>query len=68
MNVPDSCDYRDRKAKYPALEDCLYMFLTQLLSNGISVNNDILISKAKEFAIITIILKLGWLWRYGRTG
>jgi len=45
-NVPDSCDYRDRKAKYPALEDCLYMFLTQLLSNGISVNEDILISKA----------------------
>ncbi len=49
-NAPDSFDYRDRKAKYPALEDRLYMFLNQLLSNGISINDDILLSKAKEFA------------------
>ena len=26
------------------------MFLNQLLSNGISINDDILLSKAKEFA------------------
>ena len=36
--------------KYLALEDRLYMFLNQLLSNRTSINDDILLSKAKEFA------------------
>ena len=26
MNAPDSSGFRDRKTKYPALEDCLNMF------------------------------------------
>jgi len=29
VNAPDSFCLRDRKAKYPALEDCLYIFCAE---------------------------------------
>ena len=48
-NASEKVQFRDRKAKFPEFEDCLFIFLQQLLDKKISVSDEIMINKAKEF-------------------
>jgi len=47
--APERIQFRNRKAKFPEFEDCLFIYLQQLLDKKISVSDEILLTKAKEF-------------------
>ena len=42
----DNIGFRVRAAKYPELEDCVSIYLNQLLEKGIPVSDNILIEKS----------------------
>jgi len=54
----DNIEFRQRTAQYPELEDCLFMYLTQLLDRKMSVSEKILIKKAQDYAVIFNITDL----------
>ncbi len=45
----DNAEFRASHARYPEMEECLYIFLTSLLAKKISVSETMLINKAKDF-------------------
>ncbi len=55
LKQPDSVESynkRVRDAKYPVLENCLYLWNCEMLRKNLPVANELLLEKAKEFGDI----------------
>ena len=48
IEVSNNVQYRARPAKYPELEDCLFIKMNDMLDRLVNVTDDILLAKAKE--------------------
>ena len=47
--MTSDAEFRARAAKYPELEDCLSIYIKQLLDKGISCSDSIIKNKAKDY-------------------
>ena len=64
----DNGRVRARGAKYPELEECLFVWQCELLNKHVAVSDDILLNKARDFgtllAVVDFNFSRGWLQRY----